>query len=58
MEKTEREKAEEILKRRELARKGLSEQAERRETSPQEQEEREEKVAGAAALGLGLKRSG
>jgi hypothetical protein len=57
--KSEKEKAEEILKKRERARKGLAEHKDEGEYTLEEQEEREEKIADAGlALGLGLKRSG
>ena len=57
--KSEKEKAEEILKKREMARKGLAEHKDEGEDALEEQEEREKKVADAGlALGLGLKRSG
>jgi hypothetical protein len=57
--KSEKEKAEEILKKREQARKGLAEHKDEGKDTIEEQEEREEKVADTAlAVGLGLKRSG
>lgn len=57
--KTEKEKAEEILRKRELARKGLAEHKDDGRDPIEEQEEREEKIADAGlALGLGMKRSG
>ena len=57
--KSEKEKAEEILKKREKARKGFAEHKDEGEDTVEEQEERQEKVADAGlALGLGLKRSG
>lgn len=57
--KTEKEKAEEILKKREMARKGLAEHKDEGEDTLEDQQEREEKVADAGlALGLGLRRSG
>ena len=55
--KTEKEKAEEILKKRERARKGFAETNDEGKDPLEEQEEGEEKVADAAlAVGLGLKR--
>ena len=57
--KSEKEKAEEILKKREMARKGIAEHKDEGEDTLEKQEEREEKVADAGlALGLGMKRSG
>jgi hypothetical protein len=57
--KSEKEKAEEILKKREKARKGFAEHKDEGKDTIEEQEDREEKVADAAlAVGLGLKRSG
>jgi hypothetical protein len=57
--KTEKEKAEEILKKRERARKGLAEHSDEGKDPFKEQEKREEKIADAGlAVGLGLKRSG
>ena len=56
--KSEKEKAEEILKKREKARKGIAEHKDEGEDTG-EQEDREKKIADAGlALGLGLKRSG
>jgi hypothetical protein len=55
--KSDKEKAEEILKKREMARKGLAEHKDEGEDTAGEQEEREEKIADAGlAVGLGLKR--
>ena len=57
--KTEREKAEEILKKRERARKGFAETDDEGKDPLAEQENREEKIADSGlAVGLGLKRSG
>lgn len=57
--KSEKEKAEEILKKRENARKGLAEHKDEGEDTLEEQEERQKKIADASlAVGLGLKRSG
>jgi hypothetical protein len=57
--KSEKEKAEEILKRREMARKGLAEHKDEGVDTLEEQEEREKNIGDAGlALGLGLKRSG
>jgi len=57
--KSEKEKAEEILKKREMARKGLAEHKDEGVDTLEEQEEREKNIGDAGlALGLGLKRSG
>jgi hypothetical protein len=57
--KSEKEKAEEILKKREMARKGLAEHKDEGEDTLEEQEERERKIANAGlTVGLGMKRSG
>ena len=57
--KTDQEKAEEIRKKRELARKGLAEHKDEGKDTIEEQEEREEKIAGnSLAVGLAVKRSG
>ena len=57
--KSEKEKAEEVLKKREMARKGLAEHKDEGEDTLEEQEEREKKIADAGlAVGLGMKRSG
>ena len=59
--KTEQEKADEIRKKRELARKGLAEHPDdcEEKDSLEEQEERQEKIAdNGLAIGLGLRRSG
>ncbi len=57
--KSEKEKAEEILKKREMARKGLAEHKDEGVDTLEEQGEREKKIGDAGlALGLGLKRSG
>jgi hypothetical protein len=57
--KSEKEMANEILKKREKARKGFAEHKDEGEDALEKQEEREEKIADAGlALGLGLKRSG
>ena len=59
MEKSDREKGKEILKKRDRARKGFSETNDRGEDSLEEQRENRDKVAkGGLALGLGMKRSG
>jgi len=52
-------KAKELLKKRDLARKGLSEHPDEGKNALKEQQKREEKIADAGlAVGLGLKRSG
>jgi hypothetical protein len=57
--KSEKEKAEEILKKREMARKGLAEHKDEGEGTLEKQEERQKKIADVGpAVGLGLKRSG
>ena len=57
--KSEKEKAEEILKKRERARKGIAEHKDEGEDTLEDQEERERKIADAGlAVGLGMKRSG
>ena len=57
--KTEREKAEAILKKRERARKGFAETDDEGKDPLAEQENREEKIADSGlAVGIGLKRSG
>jgi hypothetical protein len=57
--KTEKEKAKEVLKKREMARKGLAEHKDEGDDTLGKQEEREEKIAEAGlAVGLGLRRSG
>lgn len=57
--KSEKEKAEEILKKREQARKGFSETNDDGKDPIEEQEDRAKKVADAGlAVGLGLRRSG
>jgi hypothetical protein len=57
--KTDKEKAEEILKKRERARKGFAEHPDDGRDPLEEQEEREEKIADSGlALGLGMKRTG
>jgi hypothetical protein len=57
--KTEKEKAEEILKKRERARKGFAETDGEGKDPLAEQENREEKIADSGVgVGLGLKRSG
>lgn len=57
--KTDKEKAEEILKKRELARKGLAEHPDDGTDPFEEQEDRQEKIADAGlAVGIGLRRSG
>lgn len=57
--KDDKEKAREILRKREAAAKGLKPKEERDPETLEDQDEREEKVADAGlALGLGLKRSG
>ena len=55
--KSDKEKAEEILKKRQMARKGLAEHKDEGEDRAEEEEKREEKIADAGlAAGLGLKR--
>ena len=57
--KSEKEKAEEILKKREVAPKGLAENKDEGEGTLEKQEERQKKIADVGlAVGLGLKRSG
>ena len=57
--KTDKEKAEEILKKRERARKGFAEHPDDGKDPLEEQDEREEKAAQAGlVVGLGMKRSG
>jgi len=59
MEKSDREKGKEVLKKRERARKGFSETNDRGEDPIEEQQEKREEIAkGGLALGLGMKRSG
>lgn len=59
MEKSEQEKAREILKKRERARKGFTETNDRGEDPLEKQEEQADKVAQSGlALGLGMKRTG
>jgi hypothetical protein len=58
MAKSKKEKGEEILRKRELARKGFAPKVDE-DADPLDQEEREKKVArDELAIGLGLKRSG
>ena len=58
MPKTEDEKAEEVLKKRDMAREGLAEHPDDGRDPLKTQEGREEKVEDAGlALGVGLKRS-
>jgi hypothetical protein len=55
----DKEKAEEILKKRERARKGFAEHPDDGRDPLEKQEDREEKIADAGlAVGLGMKRSG
>jgi hypothetical protein len=59
MTKTDKEKGEELLKKRERARKGLAENKDEGEDTIEEQEEREKKIAdNALAVGLAVRRSG
>ena len=58
MPKSEDEKAKEVLRKRDLARKGLSEQSDRGTDPLEEQDNREETVEDAGlAVGVGLRRS-
>ncbi len=58
MPKSEEEKAKEVLKKRELARKGFSEQADDGRDPLEEQEEQSENLQDTGlAVGIGLKRS-
>jgi hypothetical protein len=57
--KTDKEKAEELLKKREQARKGLAEHKDEGEDPIEEKEERERKIAeNSLAVGLAIRRSG
>ena len=57
--KTDQEKADEIRRKRELARKGLAEHKDEGADPIEEQEEREQKVAENGLVGgLAIKRSG
>lgn len=57
--KSDKEKAEEILKKREMARKGIAEHPDDGKDEIEEQEVRERKIAdNALAIGLGMRRSG
>ena len=59
MPRTDKEKADEILKKRERARKGFAEHPEEGSDPLEKQEKREEKIADSGVvLGLGMKRSG
>ena len=58
MPRTDKEKADEILKKRERARKGFAEHADEGRDPLEKQEKREEKIADSGVvLGLGMKRS-
>jgi hypothetical protein len=57
--KTDEEKAKEILKKRERARKGFAETNDEGQDPLKNQDKREEKIAdNGLVLGLGMKRSG
>ena len=57
--KTDKEKAEEILKKRDRARKGFAETNDEGKDPLKEQEKREDKIATAGiAAGLAVRRSG
>jgi hypothetical protein len=59
MEKSEQEKAEEILKKRERAMKGFAETDDRGEDPLEEQDEEGDRLArDALTLGVGMKRTG
>jgi hypothetical protein len=59
MEKSEQEKAEEVLKKRERARKGFAETDDRGEDPLEEQGEEDDRLArDALTLGVGMKRTG
>jgi hypothetical protein len=59
MPRTDKEKADEILKKRERARKGFAEHPDESRDPLKKQEEREENIADSGVvLGLGMKRSG
>lgn len=59
MPRTDKEKADEILRKRERARKGFAEHPDEGRDPLKKQEKREEKIADSGVvLGLGMKRSG
>jgi hypothetical protein len=59
MPRTDKEKADEILKKRERARKGFAEHPGEGRDPLEKQEKRDEKIADSGVvLGLGMKRSG
>ena len=57
MTKTEKEKGQEILRKRKRATQGMKPEVEEN-SDPIADEDREKKIAASAAVGLGIKRSG